>query len=88
MEIWRPRHGPDLRDLPLVGAIGVHGVDLGRQALEAGLGVVLGDRQHAAQCVAAAELVLGNCSKQLLLEIAAAWEKRAQEAERRERREG
>jgi len=39
-------------------------------------------RQHAAQCVAAAELVLGNCSKQLLLEIAAAWLRLADQAEK------
>jgi hypothetical protein len=39
-------------------------------------------RQHAAQCVAAIELVLDNRSKQLLLEMAAAWLRLADQAEK------
>jgi hypothetical protein len=43
-------------------------------------------RQYAADCVRLAETMAAT-DKQTLLEIAAAWEKRAQEAERREKRE-
>jgi hypothetical protein len=43
-------------------------------------------RQYAADCVRLAETMAAT-DKQTLLEIAAAWEKPAQEAERREKRE-
>jgi len=43
--------------------------------------------QYAADCIRLAE-TMASADKHTLLEIAAAWEKRAQEAERREKRSG
>ena len=42
-------------------------------------------RQYAADCIRLAQ-TMAAADKQALLEIASAWEKRAQEAERREKR--
>jgi hypothetical protein len=44
-------------------------------------------RQYAADCVRLAQ-TMASTDKQTLLEIAVAWEKRAQEAERREKCKG
>lgn len=44
-------------------------------------------RQYMADCIRLAQ-TMTSADKQTLLEIAEAWEKRAQEAERREKRKG